>query len=126
MVVGLGVDVVEVARVERLLARHGDRSLDRVFSPGEIAYCRSYRRSAERFAGRFAAKEAILKALGTGLSGGIGWTDVEVVHEAGGRPGVVLHGRARVVADGLGAVRWWLSISHTHAHAMACAVAESA
>lgn len=125
-IVSHGVDLVEVARIASLLEEHGQRFLDRCFTAAEQAYAQDNRRRAEHLAGRFAAKEAVLKALGTGLSDGIAWTDVEVVRLDSGKPTIHLHARALEIASGLGIERWHLSISHTAGHAMASVVAEGA
>ena len=117
-----GVDLVECSRLAEVIGRHGDRFLRRVFTPGELAYCRPRKRWIEHLAGRFAAKEAVFKVLGTGWRGGIAWTDVEVVNDAAGRPDVVLSGRCREIAEELGLSTILLSISHTAAHAIASAV----
>ncbi|MEM9882189.1 MAG: holo-ACP synthase [Planctomycetota bacterium] len=122
-IIGHGVDLVDKARVERLLAEHGERFLARCFTDAERAYSDgNARRRMEHLAGRFAAKEAVLKVLGTGWSGGIAWTDAEVVREPSGRPTVVLHGRCAEVAAELGITEWWLSISHIETHAVASAI----
>lgn len=124
MIVGHGVDLVEVARVARSVDRFGERFLERVFTAGERAYAGDGPRRDEHLAARFAAKEAVLKALGTGWAQGAGWTDVEVVREASGKPGLVLHGKAAALASGIGATRWHLSLTHTGTMAMASVVAE--
>lgn len=114
-----GVDLVEVARIERVLAEHAERFLERVFTAAEREYAAKSRlRQAEHLAGRFAVKEAVLKALGTGWSGGIAWTDIEVVRTAAGAPGVLLSGEAGEVAKRLGITGWLVSISHTDVTAM--------
>lgn len=123
-IIGLGVDVVEVARVRAMLARHPDRFLERVFTAGEVAHSAGRRNRAQHLAARFAAKEAAMKALGTGLSSGIGWQDVEVIVEASGKPALRLHGAARMRARALGAQTWSISLSHTRAHAAAVVVGE--
>ncbi|NBC10632.1 MAG: holo-[acyl-carrier-protein] synthase [Planctomycetes bacterium] len=125
-ILGHGIDLVEVARVQAMLDDHGERFLTRCYTEGERAYCAANpSRMAEHLAGRFAAKEAVLKVLGTGWSGGIAWTDVEVVREASGKPGVRLAGEAAAVAAGLGITTILLSISHTSTHAMASAIGVS-
>lgn len=124
-IVGHGIDLVEVERIRAMLDRHADRFLARVFTPGEAARGLGSRRYAEHLAGRFAAKEAVLKCLGTGLSLGISWTDVEVVVRATGQPEIVLHGPAAVRAATIGARSWHLSITHTQTHAAASVIAES-
>ena len=126
MVIGIGTDLAEIDRVERSIERFGERFLDRIYTPGEQAYCLRKRSSAESFAARFAAKEAGAKALGTGISHGVGWQDFEVRREPGGRPTLHLSGRAAELAARLGAVRVSLSLTHTRELAMAVVVLESA
>ena len=124
-ILGLGTDLVETARLRRMIDDHGERFLDRCFTPAERAYCdRSAKRRVEHLAGRFAAKEAVLKVLGTGWSGGIAWTDLEILPDAKGRPVLTVGGEAGKVADRLGIVRWHVSISHVETHATATAVGE--
>ena len=124
-VVGLGVDLVGLDRIEDLLSRHEERFLERCFTPAERAYAdSSVKRRAEHLAARFAAKEAVLKALGTGWAEGIGWTDVEVIRGGAGRPGIRLTGRAAEVAQDRGITSWHLSLSHASGFAIASAVAE--
>lgn len=125
MVVGIGTDMIEIERIEHSIARFGDRFLARVFTPGEIAYCRAKRMSGESFAARFAAKEAGAKALGTGISRGVSWPEFEVTRRPGQRPELVLHGRARQIADRLGITRLNLSLSHSKQLSIAVVVAES-
>lgn len=125
-ILGHGIDVVETARIARLLDEHGDRFLSRCFTRNEISYCQANgqpQRRVEHLAGRFAAKEAILKALGTGWRAGIAWTDAEIVRLPTGQPEVVLHGRCAQLASRLGINQWWVSISHTDALAMASVIA---
>lgn len=122
-IIGHGVDIVEKARIDHMIQEHGERFLQRCFTEGERAYADgNTKRRMEHLAGRFAAKEAILKVLGTGWSGGIAWTDAEVVREPSGRPTVALHGRCAEVAQELGISEWWLSISHIETHAVASAI----
>ena len=122
--IGHGIDRVENARIAAMLERHGERFLERCFTPAERAYAyESRKRRDERLAARFAAKEAVLKALGTGWRDGIAWTDVEVVREPSGQPAVRLSGRAREIADAMGVGGWLLSLTHTDRHAMASAIA---
>ena len=123
MSVGLGVDIVEIERMERVLARTSS-FVSKVFTDEERAYCESKGNAAARFAARFAAKEAVCKALGTGiLACGIGMKDVEVSHDRRGKPVVVLHGRAAELAQEQGITDIPLSISYTHAVVVANAVA---
>lgn len=108
-----GIDLVEVSRIERMLADHGDRFLERVFTAHEQGDCATTpSRRAERLAARFAVKEAALKALGTGWRSGIAWTDVETRLEPSGAPVLRLHGRAQELAAAQGLDRWMVSISH--------------
>ncbi|MCS6861064.1 MAG: holo-ACP synthase, partial [Abditibacteriales bacterium] len=95
LICGVGVDIVNIARVQSLLERYGDRFVRRVFLPGEIAYCRRRHACVEAFAAHVAAKEAAAKALGTGWRRGVHWKCVEVVHEPSGKPTLKLHARAR-------------------------------
>jgi holo-[acyl-carrier protein] synthase len=125
MVVGIGVDIEEVGRIREAIERHGQRLIDRVYTAGEVAYVETKANRWERYAARFAAKEAAMKALGTGWAEGVGWRDVEIVNEPGGRPTLVLHGRARERANALGCDRTWVSLSHTRAQAVAQVVLES-
>lgn len=119
---GLGVDIVEVARMEQIIVR-SPAFTRRVFSEQERAYAEAHHRPAVHYAMFFAAKEAVLKALGTGFSRGIKVTDVEVVHEQSGRPNAVLHGRAKEIAAELGVQELPLSLSRTHDTAVANAIA---
>lgn len=122
-IIGHGVDIVEKSRIERMIAQHGERFLQRCFTADERGYSdANTKRRMEHLAGRFAAKEAILKVLGTGWSGGIAWTDAEVVREPSGRPTVRLHGKCAEVATSLRIDEWWLSISHIETHAVASAI----
>ena len=114
-----GVDFTEIERVAGVLDRYGDRFLRRVFTPGEIAYCRG---RAPNLAARFAAKEAVMKCLGTGFRG-VGWRDVEVVRAPSGAPSARLHGRARRRAERLGVTEIAISLSHSREYAMVVAVA---
>ena len=120
--VGLGIDIVDIARMERILQRTPSFP-DRVFSEDECRYCRKTANPAAHFATRFAAKEAVLKALGTGFSEGIGVRDIEVRRTSKGRPYAVLTGRAREVARELGVRELPISLSYTHTEAVACAMA---
>ena len=122
-IVGHGIDIVSVARIARMLDDHDERFLERCFTPSEREYAMSQRRAPEHLAARFAAKEAILKALGTGLTNGIQWTDVEIVRSATGRPEARLHAGALRIAQELGIGEWRLSMSHSDDAAVASAIA---
>lgn len=124
MIVGMGVDIIEVPRVRAAIERFGERFLRRLFTPGEIRYCESKANKYERFAARFAAKEAALKAIGTGLSRGISWQDVEVVREPSGRPTLAFTGKAAEFAKRLGSQRASISITHTELVAFAQVILE--
>jgi holo-[acyl-carrier protein] synthase len=120
----VGVDLIEVTRVERALARHGARFLDRVFTPAEIVYCRG---RAPELAARFAAKEAVSKALGVGMRmmsrDGISWQEAEVIGDRRGKPFIRLYGRAAKLAEALELTEWAVSLSHTRDNAIAVVVA---
>jgi holo-[acyl-carrier protein] synthase len=124
MILGIGVDLCEVDRIEAAIARHGERFLTRIYTPAERAYCESKTNRTERFAGRFAAKEAAMKALGTGWRRGVAWRDFEVARAASGQPVIVLHGVAREIADKQGVKRALVSITHVKSMAMAQVVME--
>nr|WP_205664650.1 holo-ACP synthase [Ammonifex thiophilus] len=120
---GIGTDIVAVARVKRALGRWGDRFLNRVFTPGERAMGLGRRDALCFWAGRFAAKEAVLKALGTGRQG-ISFREIEIVADGKGRPVVRLLGRAQLRAEELGVKEIWLSIAHEKGYAVAVAYVE--
>ncbi len=117
-IIGIGLDATEIPRIERTITRYGARFLDRIFTEGEIGYCRERRRSAQHFAARFAVKEAAMKALGTGHSRGVLWRDVEVVRR-GGPPQLLLHGAAARRFDAMGGRSSVVTITHTDTLAMA-------
>lgn len=125
MIVGTGIDIVEVPRLASAIGRYGERFLRRVFTEAEIAYCDSKLNRAERYAARFAAKEAALKAIGTGWKKGVGWREVEVQRDSGGRPTISFTGIAAQFAARLGVRRASLSLSHTAEHAIAQVILES-
>ena len=116
-----GVDIVEIDRVRQVLERYGQRFLNRVFTPGEIAYCRG---RAPNLAARFAAKEATMKALGTGIRG-VGWKDIEVVRHESGAPAIKLHQRGETRAQRRGVQEISLSLSHSREYAVAFVVIRS-
>lgn len=125
MIVGLGIDIAEVARVKAAIERHGETFLRRLYTAKEQEYCERFKNKYERYAGRFAAKEAAMKALGTGWSRGVRWVDVEVVREKGGRPTMKLAGEAAHIADRLNVKNIVLSITHTADQAFAQVIFES-
>lgn len=124
MIVGIGVDLCDTNRVRELLERYGVRFERRVFTERERAYCRNDRRRHECLGGRFAAKEAALKAIGTGLSNGIGWKDVELVSSEMQPPRIQWHRRAAEIALLRGMRRCHVSITHDGGHAVAVVVLE--
>ncbi len=127
-IVGHGIDLVEVERIAAMLADHGDRFLERCFTPAERAHGRGSKRYVEHLAARFAAKEAAMKAIGTGLDQGVTWHDVEIASEPSGQPKLALRGKAAEIASTLacgGKVRCWVSLSHTEKHAGASVILEA-
>ncbi len=125
MIVGSGIDVAEVKRIEQAIQRHGRRFLERVFTPAEIAYCERHKNKGERYAARFAAKEAAQKALGTGWRGGIAWHDFEITNLTSGKPTLKLSGTAARLARRMKVKRITLSLSHTRDLAIAQVILES-
>jgi len=124
MIIGSGIDLVEIGRIQQSVDRYGQRFLDRVYTGAEQAYCLRKKKAGESLAARFAAKEAGAKALGTGISYGVNWLEIEVVREPSGRPTIQYHGRAAEIAARLGVTRAALSITHTADLAMASVVLE--
>jgi len=124
MIAGSGIDVIEIARIQHAMDRFGSRFLNRVFLQAEQVYCARKRNAAESFAARFAAKEAAAKALGTGISFGVNWLEIEVVREPSGKPSLLFHGRAAEIAARLGVIRAALSLTHSAQIAMASVLLE--
>jgi holo-[acyl-carrier protein] synthase len=124
MIIGTGVDVVEIPRIRRITERLADRFIFRVFTPSEQQYCRAHRDPAPHFAARFAAKEALFKALGTGWAKGVTWLDVEVLREGQEAPILVLHGEALRLSEAKGTRKIHLSLSHTDSIAIATVILE--
>jgi holo-[acyl-carrier protein] synthase len=125
MILGLGTDLIEIERIQASIDQFGDRFLNRVFTEGEIAYCRRKKRhSAESFAARFAAKEAGAKALGTGISRGVSWKELEVRRQPGERPTLHFSGRAAERAQSMGCRNIQLSLTHSRDVAMAVVLVE--
>jgi holo-[acyl-carrier protein] synthase len=121
--ISLGLDIEQVARVEKLLKQHPERFLDRVFTAGEVAHSQGRRNRAQHLAARFACKEAVMKALGTGLTSGITWRDIEVVTLPSGKPVIKLHGAAAKIAVARSLSQWEITLSHTKEVAAAVAIA---
>src|SRR5579871_3082896 len=124
MIVGSGIDIAEVPRIAQSIERFGQRFLHRIFTEGEIRYCEPKANRVERYAARFAAKEAAMKAIGTGWNHGVRWRDCEVTRQPGGRPTLLLHGKAAEFAAKLGAHHIALSLTHTAEQAMAQVILE--
>jgi len=123
-VLGVGVDLVENARIEHSLERFGERFLRRVFTAGEIEYSQSMKYPARHFAARFAAKEAVSKAFGTGIGIAMSWKNIDVRRKERGEPFVVLEGGAKKLANERGVATVWITLSHTEHHAIAMIVLE--
>jgi len=119
MILGIGNDIVEIARIQAVVERHSERFLNRVFTPNEQEYCLNRNHPAPHLAGRFAAKEAIVKALGIGFSQGIGWLDIEIQNDAKGKPNVTFSNSAKEL---FGDLKLHISISHCHHYATAFAI----
>ena len=124
MILGIGIDIIEVARVKASHERFGERFLNRVLLADEIAYCLSNKNPAPFIAARFAAKEAISKAFGTGIGAQLGWQDMEIRRKKSGEPFVILHGKGEELFKSRGATQLLLSLSHTANYAAATAVLE--
>ena len=115
MKIATGVDLIEISRIDEVIARHGCHYLERIYTAGELEQCG---RRVESLAGRFAAKEAVAKALGTGI-GEISWKDIEILGDENNAPILSLHGMAREKADVMGLNVWSVSISHSQSHSVA-------
>lgn len=123
MIVGLGTDIVETVRIGRMIERHGELFLNRIYTPEEIRYCQRRKECYQHFAGRWAAKEAVMKTLGTGFIRGIAWQDIEVGTKKSGQPTVTVRGGAGEVAERLGIAEVLITISHCRQYATATAIA---
>jgi holo-[acyl-carrier protein] synthase len=119
MKLATGVDLIEIARIEEVIARHGKHYLERIYTPAELDYCGQ---RTESLAGRFAAKEAVAKALGSGI-GDVNWKEIEVLGDEQNAPTLTLHGMAEQKAKELGLTTWSVSISHSQSHSVAFVVA---
>jgi holo-[acyl-carrier protein] synthase len=124
MILGTGIDIIEVARVQASHERFGEGFLNRILHPDEIAYCLSHKNPGPFLAARFAAKEAISKAFGTGIGAELGWQDLEIRRKESGEPFVVLHGKGKKLFRSRRAKRLLVSLSHTANYAAATAVLE--
>ena len=124
MILGIGIDIIEVARIAASLEKFGHRFGKRILLPDETAYCLANRQPAPFVAARFAAKEAISKAFGTGIGVQLGWQDMEIAHRDSGEPYVILHGKGKSLFESRRAKNLFVSISHTDAYAAVVAVLE--
>jgi len=124
MILGIGMDIAETARVKASMERHGEDFLRRILLPSEIAYCMAHKEPSLQVAARFAAKEAVSKAFGTGIGADIGWCDIEICRKPNGEPFVVLHGNGGKLFEARGAVRLHITLTHTKDHAAATAILE--
>jgi len=122
MILGTGIDIIEVARIASSHEKFGERFVNRILLPDEIAYCQSHKNPAPFIAARFAAKEAISKAFGTGIGAALGWQDMEIRRKESGEPFVVLHGKGETLFASRRAKQLFISLSHTQNYAAASAV----
>ena len=125
MILGTGIDLIEVARIAASYEKFGERFVNRILLPDEIAYCLLHRKPAPFLAARFAAKEAISKAFGTGIGAALGWQDMEIRRKESGEPFVVLHGKGQELFAARGAKKIHISLTHTENYAAATAILES-
>jgi holo-[acyl-carrier protein] synthase len=124
MILGTGIDIIEVARIASSYEKFGERFVNRILLPDEIAYCLSHKNPAPFLAARFAAKEAVSKAFGTGIGAQLGWQDVEICKKESGEPFVILHGKGKKLFETRKAKQLLVSLSHTQNYAAATAVLE--
>lgn len=124
MIVGMGLDISEIDRIEAVISRYGTSFLERIYTPREVRYCEGHKNKFERYAARFAAKEAAMKALGTGWRFGVRWRDIEVANAPSGKPTLNLAGVSREIADRLGVKNIGLSITHSGNLALAQVIFE--
>jgi holo-[acyl-carrier protein] synthase len=122
MILGLGTDIVEVARIRASLEKYGAQFTDKFLLPAEVTYCRAHRDPAPQIAARFAAKEAIAKAFGTGFGAQLGWLDLEIAKRDNGEPFVILHDQAKKLLSSRGAQEVFVTLSHTENYATATAI----
>lgn len=124
MIIGIGTDIVSIQRIEKAVERFEEKFINKIFTDGEMFYCNGKKEKAPYLAARFAAKESVMKALGTGISKGIGFKDIEVARTQGKRPDIILHGKGKEMAESLGVKDIHLSISHDAGFAVAFVVIE--
>jgi holo-[acyl-carrier-protein] synthase len=121
MIKGIGIDIIEIARIRQSVEKLGDQFLQRIFTPLEINYCKKKHNTYQHLAARFAAKEAVSKALSTGWHGDLRWKDVEVMNDKSGQPHITLYGKLR---EKLAKVAIFVSISHSESHVVAMVIME--
>jgi holo-[acyl-carrier protein] synthase len=124
MILGIGIDIIEVGRIEASYKKFGDRFIQRILHPAEISYCLSHRAPGPFLAARFAAKEAVSKAFGTGIGAQLGWQDMEIGRKATGEPFVIFHDKGQALMQARGGRVMLVSLSHTQQHASAVALLE--
>jgi holo-[acyl-carrier protein] synthase len=124
MILGVGIDLIEVSRIEASYEKFGERFVNRILLPAEIGYCLTHKKPGPFLAARFAAKEAISKAFGTGIGAQLGWHDMEIRRKKSGEPYVVMHGKGDELLKQRNARAVLISLSHTQAHATAIAILE--
>lgn len=124
MILGTGIDIIETERVQRLHEKYGERFIERILNPDEIAYCLTFRKPAPHIAARFAVKEAISKAFGTGIGRQLGWLDMEIRRKESGEPFAVLHDKGKALFAARRATQLHVSLSHTDNYACATAILE--
>jgi holo-[acyl-carrier protein] synthase len=125
VILGTGIDIIEVERIESAHQRFGDRFLERILRASELAYCMSHKSPGPFLAARFAGKEAVSKAFGTGIGAHLGWQDIEICRKESGEPYVILHDKGKTLLEARGGKLVHLSLSHTQKHATALAILES-
>ena len=124
MILGIGVDIVEIDKLRLAMIRRGERLRDRAFTRSEIDYCEGRANKFQHYSARFAAKEAVFKAIGTGWRDGVSWQDAEVSNQMNGKPMLLVRGRTLELANLMGARKYWISLSHTDQYAVAQVVLE--
>lgn len=124
MIYGIGIDLVENSRMEKIIEKWGDKFLNKIFSGEEISYCKRHAQCAIHYGARFAAKESFLKALGLGLGGGVKLSDIEVVNDESGKPGLRLYGTAKSQIEKINITKVYLSLTHTKKYATAVVLLE--
>jgi holo-[acyl-carrier protein] synthase len=124
VILGIGVDIVEIEKLRLAMIRRGERLRDRAFTRAEIDYCERRANKFQHYSARFAAKEAVFKAIGTGWRDGVSWQDAEVSNQMNGKPALLLSGRSLELANLMGTRKYWISLSHTDQYAVAQVVLE--